>query len=194
MKNSFIKLEPGFLLYFACIILAVPLKLMVAWALAVFIHELSHLVALKLCRVKVISVRLRASGVLMETESMGRLTESICAIAGPLGGLSLLFAARWLPCAAVFACIHSAYNLLPIFPLDGGRVFRCVLIKLCGIRVGERLSAVISTIVICLISLFAIYFSWILHIPVLALCFICSMLVQGYCRKFPCKPSQQIVQ
>ena len=45
-----------------------------------------------------------------------------------------------------------------------------------------------------LISLFAIYFSWILHIPVLALCFICSMLVQGYCRKFPCKPSQQIVQ
>lgn len=194
MKNSFIKLDPNFLLYLACIILLIPFRLIVAWTVAVTVHELSHLAALKACKVGIRSVRVRASGVLIDTEPMENLKESICAAAGPLGGLSLLFVARWLPCAAVLACVHSLYNLLPIFPLDGGRALRCVLIKLCGIRLGERLSAGISFIVICLISIFVIYLSWILRFPTLALCFIGSMLIRRYHRKFPCKREQQIVQ
>ena len=194
MKNSFIKLDPGLFLYLACIILLVPLKFVIAWGLAVTIHELSHMIALKLCHVKVTSVRLRASGVLMDTEPMENWKELICTVAGPLGGFMLLFVARWLPCTAVLACVHSLYNLLPVFPLDGGRALRCVLINLCGMEMGERLSSGIGFAAICLILVFTIYLSWRLRFPALALCFAGSMLIRRCHRKFPCKPSQQIVQ
>ena len=106
----------------AVAILILPLKWVVAWISAVAVHEYAHYVALRMFGVRVYAITVGFSGAVMETDSMNLCEETVCALAGPLGGLSLLLFARQMPYVAICALFQSLYNLLPILPLDGGRV------------------------------------------------------------------------
>lgn len=119
--------DPGAFLLFAVSILVIPLRLLFAWILAVLIHEFGHYLALRLLKIKVNYVQIKAFGINMHTETIGGWQEIICAAAGPLAGLSTLFVSKWLPTTATFAFVHAIFNLLPIFPFDGGRIAHCVL-------------------------------------------------------------------
>lgn len=151
-----VKIEYSFFIFAAIYLLLVPLKLALAWALAVAIHELSHYIALKLCDIKVISVTVSAAGMKMETEMMSKKQELICALAGPFGGFCLLFTARWLPCTVICAFVHSFFNLLPVFPLDGGRALHCVIYKLFGDSLGALVCTWIGYIFVILLFLSAV--------------------------------------
>lgn len=118
------QLDPYLLIFAALALLLMPLRWLMAMALAAFVHELGHYVALRLCGVEVRDVRIGISGIRMSVGTMSGWQEIICSLAGPLAGLSLLIAGRWLPRTAVCACFHSAYNLLTVYPLDGGRAIR----------------------------------------------------------------------
>ena len=114
------------LLLLALSLLILPLRWLLAVLLAGAVHELGHYVALRLCGVNVSNLRIGIGGARMTVGDMGRWQELLCALAGPMAGLSLILLARWLPRTAVCACIHSAYNLLPVYPLDGGRAVHCI--------------------------------------------------------------------
>lgn len=150
------KIEYSFYLFAAVFLLLVPLRLALAWFLAVAVHELSHYTALRLCGVKMISVTVGAAGMKMETEMMSKKQELICALAGPLGGFCMLFLAHWLPCTAICAFIHSVFNLLPVFPLDGGRALRCVMYKLFGDMHGREICTWIGYVFILLLFVSAV--------------------------------------
>lgn len=141
----------GFPLYLAAMVLLVPGSwLASAWFAALF-HELCHLGALLFLGHPARKIILSASGAEIVTEQMQPLHEWICALAGPLGGLSLLLFAKHWPMVAVCAAVHSLYNLLPIYPADGGRALRCGL-ALLGFddRIGDYVEIITAALLLTL--------------------------------------------
>ncbi len=119
---------------------------------SVLVHELSHAFVAQRYGMEVPSITLFIFGGVSnlggEMRSPGQ--EFRVAIAGPLAswGLALLFGLAWLALRgtdasvvtgylAVINAVLGVFNLLPGFPLDGGRVFR----SLVWARTGDQLRA-----------------------------------------------------
>ena len=126
-----ITVSPIMFLLLPAAMLLLPLRWVMAWTLAVTVHELGHYIALRLCRVPLFAVTVTPVGVRMVTGELQGREALICALAGPVAGLSLTFLARYLPCSAFCGWLQGMFNLLPIYPLDGGRALRAILQKLC---------------------------------------------------------------
>ncbi len=120
--------------------------------ISVLIHELSHAIVAQRYGMEVPSITLFIFGGVSnlggELRSPGE--EFRVAVAGPLSSwaLALLFGLGWLALRgtdasvvpgylAVINGVLGAFNLLPGFPLDGGRVFR----SLVWARTGDQLRA-----------------------------------------------------
>lgn len=125
-------IRPGAVLFLALLCYLVPLRAVGAFLLAMTVHELGHLGALALCGGRLRGLCLGARGAVIAVEGLSSRQELLCALAGPGAGLLLTAFGRWLPMAALMALGHSTYNLLPIYPLDGGRALYCALAPLEG--------------------------------------------------------------
>ncbi len=123
--------SPAMFLLLPAAMLLLPLRWVMAWTLAVAVHEWGHYIALKLCRVPVFALTISPTGVRMATGELQGREALLCALAGPIAGFSLILFSRFLPCTAFCGWLQGMFNLLPIYPLDGGRALRAVLCKIC---------------------------------------------------------------
>ena len=184
--------QPFVLICAALCIIFIPLQWIFAWCIAVAVHEMYHYFAIKLCGCQVYTVRVGLLGAVMESNVLTRWQETVCALAGPLGSLSLLLFMKWLPRTSICGFLHAAYNLLPIFPLDGGRALRCILALVLGERNGQIAEKIVGYFVkIALVSL-GIYGAVILRLGLLPLAAVLLPIVKNI--KTPCKERLQQVQ
>lgn len=120
-------LGAGAVIFFAMSLLLLPLRWIVAWSIAAVVHEVCHYLAVRVCGGAVSGIRVGATGARMDVGGLGHWQEVFCALAGPAGGIMLLSVARWFPRVAICALAQSLFNLLPVYPLDGGRAMRCAI-------------------------------------------------------------------
>lgn len=117
------------LIFGALLVLLLPLPWLAAAVLAAAWHEACHALAVVALGGRVITLRIGFWGMHMETSPMEPLPGAICALAGPAGSLALLLLRPWVPQVAAWGLFQGCFNLLPIFPLDGGQAIDRLLPK-----------------------------------------------------------------
>ena len=120
--NKKISLDASFPVLFSLSLLIVPLRWVIAWVAAVTFHELGLYGVLKLFGGNVLSFQIRGYGCRMEATPLLRWQEALCICAGPVMGLVLTLFSEFVPRTAICAFVQTIFNLLPIYPLDGGRL------------------------------------------------------------------------
>ena len=118
MPSAYFALAAGFLL--------LPLNWLLSAVIAAGFHECCHLIGILCCRVPVYRVRIDGRGATIETGFMTPGMELFCAAAGPVGSLCLLTVIRKYPLLGLLGLAQGLFNLLPIYPLDGGRILRSI--------------------------------------------------------------------
>ena len=109
--------------------LLLPVRFLVGVTLAAMVHELGHLTAMYFMGIPVLGFIIRPFGARIEAGSMEPGAEILCALAGPLAGALTVFAWKWFPELAAAGLVQTVFNLIPIYPLDGGRVVRNICCK-----------------------------------------------------------------
>ncbi len=122
-----VTVSPYFYLFLPAAFLLLPLRWILGWCLAVSVHETGHYLALHICRIPIESLEITPFGIRMYTGSLTNREALLCALAGPLCGLLVIALSRFLPYTAICAFVQTIFNLIPIYPLDGGRALRAML-------------------------------------------------------------------
>lgn len=176
----------------ALALLVLPIDWVFAWVIAAAFHELCHIVAVRICGYSIRSIIVGIFGAVIEAEPMPWSAELLCTVSGPMGGLIFVLLARWVPKVAVCACVQTMYNLLPVYPLDGGRALRCILNCCTKEASGPFIEAVIRNTTLAVIAALGILGTFRLRLgPIPAICAVIFLLRNI---KFPCKQARLRVQ
>lgn len=190
---SRIKIETGAFFTIACVVFILPLWFLVSMLLAGMVHEVFHYIALKLSDVTVYQIRIGSLGASMDTEDMTPIKELICAMAGPLGSLMLVLLFRWIPGIAFCGLIQGCFNMLPIYPMDGGRIVKSLL-DMLKIQHIERILLVIEITVGAVIFGLGIWGTFVIKMGLGPLILGAAVVLRIISRKSPCKVSRLGVQ
>ena len=192
MDKPQICISTDFYIVYAFMLLLLPVKWVVAWVLSTLTHELFHIFALLLCKRRIRTLRITATGASIYTEYLTGSQDIFCSLAGPIGGLSLLFFAEKNPQLALCAVWQNIYNLLPIGKQDGSRAVYRGLQLLFREDTVYHLHIVIHYTVLIGVCLFGLWASTVLKLGLLPV--VISVLIVIRNRKTPCKEDFQAVQ
>ena len=143
-------------------VLTFPLQWLLAWMVSVAVHETGHLLSMKLCGIRAEALVISGFGARIRAQDLGK-HEWLCALAGPIAGFTLLLFARWIPRVAVCALIHSIFNLLPVYPMDGGRFLRSVLLLFLPESAAVSISRLVSFMSLAILGILIFKMPDMLH-------------------------------
>ena len=151
-RNSLpnLRVTPGFAVLLGLLIALDPGGLCLPLMAAAALHELGHLAALRHCGAAVAELRLGVLGAVIAAGPMPPETERRCAVAGPLASLLGLGLFPVFPRFALLSGLLALANLLPVWPLDGGRILRTLWPERADLVSG--LTAVVLLLAACLMT------------------------------------------
>jgi len=174
-ENAFISIDAFLFPVLAFSFLVFPVKWILGWVVAIAVHECCHYIALRLLSVQIWNVYIGLFGAKMHTDSMPAFTEFLCALAGPLGSLLLLFLSKQFPYVAICALSQCIFNLLPVNTLDGGRMLCCIVSLFLREETAQKVCRITSNTIQFLLIIGILYLilkqriSVIVALPVLCL-------------------------
>lgn len=128
MMKRRLDLTPGFPAFLAAVWYFDSCGIFWPFLAAMTVHELAHAAVLLLLGGGIESVRLSFAQVELRTGLLSDRTELWSTAAGP--GINLLCGwlfRRWMPAFAAVSLLLALFNLLPVWPLDGGRLLQTLL-------------------------------------------------------------------
>ena len=154
MRKIAFTVSGGAAILAAAAFLLLDLKMLTAILLPIAAHECGHLLTMRLLGLRVTAIRAELKGFCIEYlgEADGAAS-CFTAAAGPMAGLLYGLAASRLGCflesetlcfSAGVSLILTLFNLLPILPLDGGRILLQLATAIFGEMWGRRISAACS--------------------------------------------------
>lgn len=186
--------SPGFLIGAAAALLILPLRWLIASAIAAGFHELCHLLLLRLCGSQAQRVRFGPGGAVIQAPPLPPARAMLCSLAGPAGGLMLLSLSRWFPRLALCAAIQSAYNLLPVSGLDGGHALRFFTELFLPSDAAGVVCRIVQGVILLLVGFLGFYGTFILRLGVLPILAAGSLVIKATNGKIPCKTGPMGVQ
>lgn len=185
-----VRIEGAACLLGAVFLFLIPLKWFLAAVLAGAFHELCHLFAIWATGGEVGSITIGTGGTVMETAPMSGGRESLCALAGPMGSFLLLGFLHSFPELALCGLVQGLFNLLPLYPLDGGRAVGCVLRLFSLERAGKYLE--LATLLFLVLG--GIFAGICLNLGMIPLVLVGIAGSRALLRKIPCKDGNLAVQ
>lgn len=188
-----VQIEGWSYFFAAFLLMTLPLNWLLGALTAAGVHELCHYGAGKLLGGRINRVQVGLGGAVMDIEICGKGRELLCTLAGPAGSFSVLVLCHVFPEAAVCGMMQGLFNLLPVYPLDGGRALTCLL-ELFGCRKAEPVQLVVQWL--CCIVLIVLAFIGRSRYSLGNLPFILALMliIRAMARKRPCKRRQIGVQ
>lgn len=190
------KIEVSGSFFFFCIIIlfVLPLSWVIAGITSAVFHEICHLLMIKLFHKEIYFVKIGVWGTEIASEPLSGWKEIICLLAGPAGSLFLVLFFRWLPLTAFLGLMQGLFNLLPVLPLDGGRIILSVFTGFLG---QERALLWVRWIGVVIIAMLLALLTYVLLIQrkerLLAVALV-LLMHRAMFRKIPCKLLQLGVQ
>ena len=164
MRTCRVEVRTGFLLFLAIYYFLDPAHTFWPFCIAATLHEGGHILALYNFGIPIRSICLQGNGTVIEAGVLSYRQEVIVGLAGPL--VNILLSIAMLHKAPVFALVNFAlffYNMLPFYPLDGGRLLRALL----HLSLSERQASCTERFAggICMLTLvaLAVYLTCVLH-------------------------------
>ncbi|MGM0409613.1 MAG: M50 family metallopeptidase [Bacillota bacterium] len=150
------KLNPlFFLILFVFFVLGFIKEIIIVFIL-VFLHEVCHFLVAKVLNYNIYKIEIFPFGGVAEYKGlleMKPLSEFFVAIAGPVFNLFLVIIFYFLDLnnnlgslLIKYNLIIAIFNLIPILPLDGGRVLRAIIVHKFGFIKGTKIALKISQI------------------------------------------------
>ena len=143
-----IRVQPSACILMAALLLLLPLDWLIAALLAAAVHELGHLAVIYAFGSRPEFLSVGGFGAQIHTGPLDNRAEFFCAAAGPAASLFLLSLCRFFPKLALCGAVQGMFNLIPVHPMDGGRMLRCFLRRLCPRR-AEGIFRIVHCLVIC---------------------------------------------
>jgi len=132
------------------------------------LHEFGHIIALYFFKSQPEEIAFGVFGIRIQQNKrlLSEFKEAVVVCCGPLVNVILfilffianfVFKKEWLMTICAVNLVIGVFNLLPIFPLDGGRILFYLLGLFFGEKIVLRIMRVICCVILCVLICFGIF-------------------------------------